>query len=258
MLDIHHIETFFPEYLRSFGKHMLREYLQYKILEIIFDSPYRTMLTFKGGTAIHIVHGNTRFSEGLDFDRAEMSFDDFKALIDLIQKKLHLEGYDVETKLRSKTSLGASLKVPKILYDNGISPLPAEKLMIKIDTALNNFSYTPHHIILNKFDVFIRINVVPLDLLLAQKINAFFSRKRTVGRDIYDIVFLLGSTMPNYDYLNEKLRISSLNSLKEKLIEKAKKCDLPILAHDVEPFLFRSQDAKKIHYFLDYVASLVQ
>ena len=36
MLDLKQIESFYPEYLRSFKRNLLREYLQYKILEAIF------------------------------------------------------------------------------------------------------------------------------------------------------------------------------------------------------------------------------
>jgi predicted nucleotidyltransferase component of viral defense system len=52
---------------------MIREYLQYKILEILFDSPYSTGFCFLGGTCLRIVHGNRRFSEDLDFDNITMS-----------------------------------------------------------------------------------------------------------------------------------------------------------------------------------------
>jgi hypothetical protein len=38
MLDLHQIESFYPEHLRAFKKNILREYLQYKVLDIIYDS----------------------------------------------------------------------------------------------------------------------------------------------------------------------------------------------------------------------------
>jgi len=38
MLDIKQIETFYPDSLKPFKRNILREYLQYKILEAVFDS----------------------------------------------------------------------------------------------------------------------------------------------------------------------------------------------------------------------------
>ena len=68
MISLHNIEQFYPENLRGFKRNMLREYLQFKILEIIFNSRLAPKLSFIGGTALRIVHENTRFSEDLDFD----------------------------------------------------------------------------------------------------------------------------------------------------------------------------------------------
>ena len=87
MLDIEEIESFYPEKLRSFKRNLLREYLQYKILEIIFDCKYGEKLSFMGGTAIRIIHSNTRFSEDLDFDNLGLREKDFEQMIKLIRKK---------------------------------------------------------------------------------------------------------------------------------------------------------------------------
>ena len=44
MLELGQIESFYPESYRAFKKNILREYLQYKILEILFDSKYANKL----------------------------------------------------------------------------------------------------------------------------------------------------------------------------------------------------------------------
>ena len=77
MLDIKQIESFYPEYLRSFKRNVLQEYLQYKILEIVFDSKFGEKLSLMGGTAAHIIHGSTRFSEDLDFDNLGLTKKEF-------------------------------------------------------------------------------------------------------------------------------------------------------------------------------------
>lgn len=63
------IEQFYPENLKPFRKNILREYLRFKILEIIFYSKQADKLSFIGGTALSIIYGNSRFSEDLDFDK---------------------------------------------------------------------------------------------------------------------------------------------------------------------------------------------
>jgi len=63
MLGIDEIQKFFPESLHTFKRFMLREYLQYKILQIVFEGSFGNKLIFLGGTCLRIVHGNLRFSE---------------------------------------------------------------------------------------------------------------------------------------------------------------------------------------------------
>jgi predicted nucleotidyltransferase component of viral defense system len=253
MLDIKQIETFYPDFLRPFKKNMLREYLQYKILEALFDSAFGNRLSFMGGSAIHILHGNNRFSEDLDFDNLGLLPNDFKEIVSQIVKRLSLQGYNIESKVVIKKAFRAYFKFSEILYENRITKHIHEKLSIQIDTEPQNFQYSKDQFILSKFDVFQRINAVPVDLLLSQKILCIFTRPRLMGRDFYDILFLLGKTTPNFSYLEEKLGIKDSVTLKKRLLEKCKRVDLDRLARDVIPFLFNSEDARKISLFPDYI-----
>ena len=253
MLDIQQIESFYPEYLRSFKRNLLQEYLQYKILEIIFDSPFGDGLSFMGGTAAHIIHGNTRFSEDLDFDNLGLTQKDFSELAFLIRKNLQLEGYKVEIKSVFKGAYHCYIRISDILFENGLSRHKEEKLLVQIDTEPQEYSYSPEKVIINKFDVFLRINVVPIDLLLAQKICAILKRKRTMGRDFYDAVFLLGKTKPDLGYLQLKLNIKNFENLKVRLLSICSKLDFKDLAKDIEKFLFKPGDSKKVLFFYDYI-----
>jgi predicted nucleotidyltransferase component of viral defense system len=253
MLDIKQIATFYPDFLRPFKKSMLREYLQYKTLEVLFDSSFGNHLSFMGGTAIHILHGNNRFSEDLDFDNLGLLPNDFKEIVSQIVKRLSLQGYNIESKVVMKKAFRAYLKFSEILYENRITKHKHEKLSIQIDTEPQNFQYSKDQFILNKFDVFQRINAVPIDLLLSQKILCIFSRPRLMGRDFYDILFLLGKTHVNFPYLEEKLGIKDSVTLKERLVEKCTQVDFNRLARDVSPFLYNPDDARKISLFLDYI-----
>ena len=253
MLDIKQIESFYPELLRAFKKNLLREYLQYKILEIIFDSEFGNKLSFMGGTAIRIIHSNTRFSEDLDFDNLGIDKKDFEKLTELIQRKLKLEGYLIEIKNTFRSAYRSYIRIPHILYESGISGYKQEKLLVQVDTEPQEFTYNPDKVIINKFDIFLKINVVPVDILLSQKIYAIFKRKRVMGRDFYDVIFLLAKTKPNLDYLRLKLEITDENDLKNKLLWRCKEFDFKKLSQEVTPFLFTSGEAKKILLFKEYI-----
>ena len=96
MLDLKQIELSYPESVRVFKRNLLREYLQYKILDVIYNTELSNKLIFMGGTAIRIVHGNSRFSEDLDFDNFNLDNSEFENLAETIKKRLSLENYNVE------------------------------------------------------------------------------------------------------------------------------------------------------------------
>lgn len=256
MLELAQIESFYPESLRPFRRNLLREYLQYKVLETIYDSEFGAKLVFMGGTAIRIVHANTRFSEDLDFDNQGLSSDEFGHLAGLIQRRLEFEGCEVETKNVIGRTFTCKIKMPGALFAHGLYGYRQEKLLIKINAKAQEFVYPMDVVILNKFDVFLRANVAPVDILLAQKVYAAFNRRRAVGRDFYDIVYLLGKTRPNIEYLRSKLKVRDGADLKAKLLERCGELDFEALALEVEPFLFVPADTKKVLGFCQYVEGI--
>ena len=253
MISLHNIEQFYPENLRGFKRNILREYLQYKILEIIFNSRLAPKLSFIGGTALRIVHENTRFSEDLDFDNFNLDESDFIKLSKEIVSGLQMEGYSAETRNVLKRAFRCYIRLPEILFDQNLSNLKSEKILIQVDTEPHGFSYTPDPVFLNKIDIFTQIAVAPADILLAQKIYALLNRKRAKGRDFYDVIFLLQKTKPNYDYLKQKTGIADPQALKKALLGHLKSMNLKDLARDMEPFLFQPSDSKKIVSFLEYI-----
>jgi len=256
MLSLAEIEKYYPENIRAFKRNILREYLQYKILQIIFNSKYANKLSFLGGTALRIVSDNARFSEDLDFDNFGLKEKEFDEISQLVKKHLELEGYEVEVRNIFKDAYRCYVRIPKLLFDSGLSGYEEEKILIQLDTASHGFRYVPDKVILNKFDVFTEINVTSLDVVLSQKIFAIFNRKVPKGRDFYDAVFLLSKTKPNYDYLQLKLKIKRKEELKEKILTLENKLDFKELAKDVEPFLFNPADSKKVVLFARYIKNV--
>lgn len=254
MLSLREIQPFYPENLHRFPRFLLREYLQYKILEIIFESKYTTHLCFLGGTCLRIVHGNNRFSEDLDFDNMDLKEDDFQGIANEIEKQLEREGYEVELKAVMKGAWHYHIKFPGLLFEEGLSGHSEEKIFIQLDTEPQHFDYEPERHILNKFDVFTTILTTPLPLLMAQKIYTIINRKRNKGRDFFDLVFLMSRDIkPDYNYLDSKLSISSADAIKEKILDKCDQLNIKEMANDVRPFLFETSDTKKVVRFADLV-----
>ena len=258
MIDLKQIEGFYPAPLRLFKANLLREYFQHKILEIIYDSKWSNHLVFMGGTSLRIVHSLNRFSEDLDFDNRGLKQKDFKELTQCIAKKLKQEGYAVDIKHVFKGAYHAHIGIADMLRKTGISGHKQAKIMIRIDTQPQNFKYVPDQVLVNKFDIFLKINVAPLDILLAQKIYAIFNRKRPMGRDFYDTVFLFGRTKPNRNYLKAKLKIQTTAQLKKKLLSRCRKLNFKQLAKDVEGFLIAPGEVKKVLFFYEYIEGMYE
>jgi predicted nucleotidyltransferase component of viral defense system len=254
MLTLLEIEKQYPESLRPFRRALLREYLQYKILAIIYASPYAAKLVFLGGTALRIVHHNQRFSEDLDFDNVGLTSAEFALLAENIQSNLTQEGIAVQVDITKKHAMRCRVRIPDILFGVGASPHHDEKLMIQIDTLAQHYKCIPERVLLNKFDVFTEIFVAAPALILSQKIAAVFGRKRAKGRDFFDIVFLLSLVKPDYRYLQEKFSIGGGEELRTRLQEAITELDFRVLARDVQPFLFHAADRVKIDRFPEFIA----
>lgn len=257
MLDIQQIETFYPEHLRPFKRNLLREYLQYKILEAVFDSPSANKLVFMGGTCIHIVHGSPRFSEDLDFDNHNLTQPEFETLSQGVKRALELQGYPVELKLTYGNAFHAFLRFPDVLQDNHISGRRDEKLLIQIDTEPQGVRYRPDKFLLSKFDVFSRINTVPADILVSQKILCIFNRSRPMGRDFLDVIYLLGKSGVDYAYLAQKMAVHDSSELKERLLIRCAQLDFSLLTKDIEPFVYSKKDVERVLFFMDFVKQVL-
>ena len=252
MININEIKKYYPN-LIGFDRGILREYLQYKILDIIFKNEISNKLSFIGGTAIKIGYASERFSEDLDFDNFDLTQDDFVKLSEIIKRELELEGYKIEITNKFKGAYRCNIKILGLLQENDLSVAKDEKILIQVDTTPHKFSYAPNNYLLQKFDVFRNIKLTSPDILLSMKIAAIFGRKRMKGRDFYDLVYLLGIADFNYDYLNFKLGIKSSAELKKKLLESITDIDLKLMAKDVKPFLIKQDGEQMVLMFRKYL-----
>ncbi len=252
MLDFQQIKDQYPESLQRFERAILREYLQYKVLQAIFDSRYADKLVFLGGTALRMVYGNNRFSEDIDLDNFGLSWKEFEAVIQKVKRFMELEGFEVEIRNVAKGAYRCYLRFPALLYEQGLSPFQEEKILIQVDTVSQGFLYQPETILINKFDVFTEIRVTPLSILLSQKIYTAVNRTRAKGRDFYDITYLSGRTKPDMGFLNQKMGIKTLVDLKTEISARIAALDFKEIAEDVSPFLINQADIQRVEKFREF------
>lgn len=250
MIDLQEIKKQVEPEIQNFDRFVLREYLQHKILEIIYASDYGQKLIFMGGTCLRIVHGNKRFSEDLDFDNRGLTQDDWSSLTQFIQSELHMWGIEAEILEIKKNAWHIYIRFPKLLYNVSLSGYETEKILIQVDAESQDADYVAKPHLLNKWDVFQMIQSVPLPTLMSQKLYALLNRKREKGRDLYDIVFLMSLQIkPDYTYLEQKTGISSNDALKNVLKTRLANIRLEEMAIDVQAFLFKQTDVKKVLLF---------
>ena len=252
MLDFQQIKDQYPENLQRFERAILREYLQYKILQAVFDSNHASKLAFLGGTALRIIYGNNRFSEDIVLDNFGLSWPEFEQVIQKVKRFMELEGFEVEIRKVAKDAYRCCLKIPALLYEQGLSPLQGEKMLIQVDTTVQGYVYKPATILINKFDVFAEIRVTPLDILMSQKIYTAVNRKRPKGRDFYDITFLSSRTKPDMGFLNQKLGVDTAESLRKEISARITEYDFKNLSDDVSPFVVNQEDIKRVEKFREF------
>ena len=256
MIDMEKIKLYYSPREQQFEDFLLKEYLQYQILHIIFSSAFADSLSFLWWTAIRLVYDSTRFSEDLDFDNFWLSEKDFANLSEYIKKELELLGFHVEIKNIYKWAYRYYIKLPKILQEIWFLHFEEEKILIQIDTVKQDYTYESANKILDKFDIYKMIKVCPLDIILAKKIHALIERKRIKWRDFFDIVYLYRFITPNFDYLQYKIWIKNSYELKNKLNNFIEDVDLHKAAQDVEPFLINNDEINRVLHFKEFIDTI--
>jgi len=250
MVDLKTISSFYPANLQGFPRFILREYLQHKMLEAIYQSEHARKFAFIGGTCLRIVHGNSRFSEDIDFDNLHGGPEDWSALSEIIVRHLRLNGYEVEMRVMQKNAWHCYIRFPEVLFREGLSGYPEEKILIQVDAEAQGYDFEPESWLMNKFDVFSEILCAPLPLLMAHKCYAILNRKRNKGRDFFDLIYLMTrSIQPDWAYLSLKLEMDNKETLKAALLGHCSRISMDEMADDVAPFLFNPADRQKIILF---------
>jgi len=258
MIRLDEIRSFFTDSIRRnplFFEYMLKEYLHYRILDIIFSGEYASRLRFIGGSSLRILHHIQRFSEDLDFDCFQLSREEFLQLTDKVIARLRNEGIRVEAGDKEKDlkihAFRRNIMFPGMLYDLGLTGHREKRLLIKIECAPHYYKYEPVKPIIQKFNVFTQIFTPSPDILLSMKTGAVLERGK--GRDFYDFMFLSGITDPDIGYLEMKFGIKHHAQLYERILESCDTVDFIKKSHDFEKLVFDPAETRKVLLFKEYI-----
>jgi predicted nucleotidyltransferase component of viral defense system len=86
------------------------------------------------------------------------------------------------------------------------------------------------------------------------KIWALLSRQK--ARDFFDVIYLLGLTKPDFQFLSEKLRINNLTELKSALANLLQTVNLKNKSRVFEHLLFNEVKKNQILYFENFIHEL--
>jgi predicted nucleotidyltransferase component of viral defense system len=157
-----------------------KDYFLAIVSKIVYDSPLRDKLVFKGGTALHHCYLNQmRFSEDLDFTSLDSN-------IKLEDVKKIFEPYDFLEVKKEYTS-NATIKLERLTYDGPLG-LP-NSLKLEIDFIQNVILPAKDLEYKNIWKVDTKVKVMDIREIVAEKIRATSDRARY--RDFYDLFQIL-------------------------------------------------------------------
>jgi predicted nucleotidyltransferase component of viral defense system len=156
-----------------------KDYFLAIVSKIIYESPLREKIIFKGGTALHHVYlPQLRFSEDLDFSSNNQN-------ITLEEVKKVFEQQDFLTIKKDYVS-SATIKIERLLFSGPLG-LP-NSLKIEIDYLQNVILPTKDLDYQNEYGVKTKVRVMDIREIAAEKIRAMNDRVRY--RDFYDFAMI--------------------------------------------------------------------
>jgi predicted nucleotidyltransferase component of viral defense system len=192
------------------ARHLVREYLQARILQSLQRAGAMQSLAFHGGTALRFLYNIPRYSEDLDFalELAPETYN-FRAYLRQIERDFSAEAYTLDFKVNDKKAVHkAFVRFQGLLYELGLSGHKTEVLAVRLEVDTN----PPRGAIVTTTSLHrhIRLNLQHHDQssLFAGKLHAVLQRVYPKGRDIHDLWWYLSQSAwpePNLIQLNEAL-----------------------------------------------------
>jgi predicted nucleotidyltransferase component of viral defense system len=219
-----------------------KDYFLALVSQIVFNSPLREKIVFKGGTAIHHCYlDQFRFSEDLDFGSLDKKItpEDVKAVF---------EPYDFLSMKKEYTS-AATIKLEKLLYFGPLG-LP-NSLKVEID-RLQEMVLPPQDLeYRNVWKVDTKVRVMDIREICAEKIRAVSDRARY--RDFYDLFLII----EKYAFdMEEILFLVSQKEIRKPITKKSILANWSLVQENKESeariiYYFRPIEGKKVKAMLD-------
>ena len=200
-----------------------------------------------------------RFSEDLGFDCKEMNKEEFLKMSDDVMRFLIRNGYKVESRDKNSSKLTAfrrNIYFPEFLFDLGLSGHRDERFLIKIEAQDQGVRYTPEIKNIKGCGFYFPFPVPADAVLCAMKVTALLERGK--DRDFYDVMFLLGLTKPDYDFLAKRIGIKNAAELKVEVKKRLKIINLKTKKNDFEHLLFNMENKKQILRFEELFEESIQ
>ena len=234
-------------------KNILKEYLQFPVLNFIYNNKKYKNLIFTGGSCLRVCFDLPRMSEDLDFDLKKSDWANFniKELATDVQKYFKKDFlFDVQVKTQGNRRI--YLKFP-ILKELGVADnSESDLLYVKIEPTKTGFIRPEIEIQpIFKYGYNFIVQRYNLSFLMTGKLNAIFLRKwfsgkeneiDIKGRDFYDLYWYLEKgVVPNYRNLKRSIEISNQKELYKELKKRiAKNITSKKLSYDLKNF-FKEQ-----------------
>ena len=232
-----------------FVRNLLKQTIQYYILSFVGQSVWADKFIFKGGTCLKICFDLPRLSEDLDFDILDYENFELNPFIAALKKyfteTLQFSNLEIKQANNKRTIY---LKFP-VLKAIGvvIDESETNTIFVRLDLApVVGKKFKTEISIKSKDNFYFLIKRYSLPDLLTGKILAILTRQafegktkkeRFKGRDFFDLIwFLEKSVSPNWDYLQEILKMSKKEIIK-KIDNKVKEANPVFLESDLKPFL---------------------
>lgn len=156
-----------------------KDYFLAVVSKIIYNSPLKEKLVFKGGTALHHTYlPQLRFSEDLDFTSLDPD-------ISLDEVKKVFAPYEFLT-IKKEFVSKATIKIERLLYNSALGQ--PNSLKVEIDFFQNVVLPAKEMGYTNNYGVKTKVKVMDILEITAEKIRAMSDRVRY--RDFYDFAII--------------------------------------------------------------------
>jgi predicted nucleotidyltransferase component of viral defense system len=267
MISLEQIYSFFPPDLKktqAIKKNMLREYLQYMILDFLSVSPFIDRILLSAGSALRFKYGLDRFTTDLLFNYKDCSESDFIKMTDSVISFLERAGIEVEQGKESldKIPFERDVYFPKFRFSiklyvfdenkffSSIGLIPRRFIRgatFKIEDGKRGMGYDGNLEAINGCGFSFLFPMPSFSVLFSMKLASLILRQN--GKDFYDVLFLRQLGKPDYAFLKHRTGISNRAELYARMKEALKFADLEQKSKAVEPLLFDKRHTARVKNF---------